>query len=255
MTHEEKKAMVERLKTTNMVFCGLPRNEQEFIEKNLRDCVELDVYGCWTEAEQPIHSCMLLRISPDFHLPEPAIDPPEGYRIVSMEDRKRCKYPVDCEVKFRHKDSPVFVKSTDSVRWQYPLADLYVFAVPTSYVFAEDRPEERWFFCTNSKKIWFQSHDTPKPLGTEWIEITAAQKSYLETKPKAEAGFEWVLKVPVKGDTVKTLYDDILISDCDYYDNEDFNGIRWVKVPVKQEATSSAVQAANHGQHKTLPGS
>jgi hypothetical protein len=171
MNRQEQQAMVERLKTTNTVFCGLPRNEQEFIEKHLRDCVEIDVYGCWTEAELPIHACMLLRLSPDFQLPAPA-----------------------------------------------------------SYVFAEDRPKERWLFHIPSKTVysytWSQKQDNK-----DWIKITAGQKRYLETKHE---GYE--LLVAKKGDRVICLAcGREEICGTDFTSDCDINGIRWVKVPVKQE--------------------
>jgi len=97
--------------------------------------------------------------------------------------------------------------------------------------------KEQFAFNTKSKVIYsrpvsLREHDTR----AGWIEITAEQKAYLETKPKAEAGFEWVLKVPVIKDQIWCLSclkeETCVIS---YYATFAINGIRWVKVPVKAQ--------------------
>jgi hypothetical protein len=82
-------------------------------------------------------------LSPDFQLPAPAIEAPAGYRIVSMEDKKRCKYPVDCDIKYtvcgRHGWIPPLYRN-----WRNDETDGFSrhYAVPSNYTFAEDRPKQ-----------------------------------------------------------------------------------------------------------------
>lgn len=58
----------------------------------------------------------------------------------------------------------------------------YIFAVPTDYVFAEDRKKERWFFNTRLLRIVnevaFRGH------APDWLEITPEQKAAIETAQK-----------------------------------------------------------------------
>ena len=141
MNYKEQQAMVERLKNNWVVVGGLTLDEKAFLEKHIRSCIEIDIYGRGEEAELPLRIGSLVRLSEYFQLPAPAIEPPEGYRIVSMEDRKRCKYPVDCEV----------VCYRFGAWWDYPSGNLWTkeeaeYAVPESYTFAEDRPKEELCF-------------------------------------------------------------------------------------------------------------
>ena len=72
MNHEQEQKCVEKLKTTWTTIGGLTLDEKMFIEKNIRSCVEIDIYGCETEAELPIRIGALIRLKADFQIQEPA---------------------------------------------------------------------------------------------------------------------------------------------------------------------------------------
>jgi hypothetical protein len=73
-----------------------------------------------------------------------ALNPPKGYRIVSMTDRERCEYPTDCKVMYKaDREGCFWVESDDDLGWNDIVSDDYCFAVPSDYVFAEDRPAEK----------------------------------------------------------------------------------------------------------------
>jgi hypothetical protein len=89
--------------------------------------------------------------------------------------------------------------------------------------------KERWVFDTETKEVLL-FHNTML-ADYRRIEITAEQKAYLEAKPEPVEGFEWVLKVPEKGDN--------WMAECGFVccgdPNPDMslNGIRWTQVPVE----------------------
>jgi hypothetical protein len=99
----------------------------------------------------------------------------------------------------------------------------------------KEEPKERWFFNVHSKNITKDTILCDDDIDAGWIEITAEQKAYLETKPKAEAGFEWVLKVHEQG---YARWMDFNGDYCGYgvVTDEELNHIRWVRVPVKVES-------------------
>jgi hypothetical protein len=136
MNYKEQE-MVERLKDNWVVVGGLTLDEKVFLEKHIRSCIEIDIYGRGEEAELPLRIGSLVRLSPDFQLPAPEIEAPAGYRIVSLEDRKRCKFPVDCEVKYTCCGNGGWV-SPEWKNWRNDEPDRH-YAVPADYVFAEDR--------------------------------------------------------------------------------------------------------------------
>jgi len=107
---------------------------------------------------------------------------------------------------------------------------------------------ERLLFDTDTKEIC--KDDTNGFLPNVLIEITAEQKDYLENKPFAEEGFEWVLRVPVKGDRYLSCGGYYYVSFNDTEINTRFiNGIRWTRVrvpkPSLREAAQRAVDAFN----------
>jgi hypothetical protein len=247
MNKQEKKAMVEQLKENVYPWFYLPFEGQKFLATNWEHVLvrhKTDWQKPWFPYRTLDDGCVV-RLSPDFQLPAPAIEAPAGYRTVSMEDRNRCKFPVDCDIKYtvcgRHGWIPPLYRNwrndeTNGLSRHY--------AVPADYVFAEDRPKERLFFNTKSKDVVSVLPHNEHFVGTllGWIEITAEQKRYLETKPEPVAGFEWVLKVPESGETIMSpdqftgspkhirTWPHEFGCQIDY-----LNRIRWVKVPVEQE--------------------
>jgi len=67
----------------------------------------------------------------------PPIKAPDGYRMVSKEDRVRCAYPEDVVVMWH--DLNKWNCSQDNIGW----VNVARWAVPTEYVFKEDR--KRWY--------------------------------------------------------------------------------------------------------------
>jgi hypothetical protein len=107
MNHEEKKATVERLKQNERGYFALSADEKRVIleiRKNRYEDVEFlcsdGYFG--TPNTRPSHWEMrqdwIYRIAPDYQLPGPVIEPPEGYRIVSDVERGY-KFPEDCPKK------------------------------------------------------------------------------------------------------------------------------------------------------------
>ena len=91
-----------------------------------------------------------------------------------------------------------------------------------------EEPKERfWFFNPISKTI-MSADRSPR---CEYIKITAEQKAYLETKPKEEAGFEWVLKEAIDSTLYKARSIVAALVSDGYPSTNELNGIRWVKVP------------------------
>jgi hypothetical protein len=145
MNYKEQQAMVEKLKTTWTAFGGLSKEEQEFLKENKKDVGQIDdigLLGFIGHFRVGLHPGMVYRLKKDFQLPAPAIEAPAGYRIVSMEDKKRCKYPVDCDIKYtvcgRHGWIPPLYRN-----WRNDETDGFSrhYAVPSNYTFAEDRPK------------------------------------------------------------------------------------------------------------------
>lgn len=179
---------------------------------------------------------------PDEEIEDDTVKAPEGYRIVSMEDRERCEYPEDCEVKWAFYDRLLWYHSENTLGWDVSDTNKYLFAVPTYYVFAEDRKDGQWFFNViekrASKKSEFTARDYSDFNYHDWIEITEKQRRYLQTKPEPEEGFDWALKVPENGDYYLSSY----TGDVNEYQEGDTNGsnflkgIRWVRVPVVKPA-------------------
>jgi hypothetical protein len=137
MNYKEQQAMVERLKTNKEAFYFWLSEEKDFAVENWKTMYVL----CgtrWIEKGNDIFpSDSVYRLRKDFQLPAPAIEAPAGYRIVSMEDRKRCKFPVDCEVKYTCCGNGGWV-SPEWKNWRNDEPDRH-YAVPADYVFAEDR--------------------------------------------------------------------------------------------------------------------
>jgi hypothetical protein len=93
--------------------------------------------------------------------------------------------------------------------------------------------KERWFLDTKSMTVHtFGTPECQTAALTEpgYIEITAEQKAYLETKPEPVEGFEWVLKVPEITTEKYCAFVSVQPSKPD-----SLNGIRWTQVPVKVE--------------------
>jgi len=91
--------------------------------------------------------------------------------------------------------------------------------------------KERWFFDTTHYR--FRMGKPSSLLCGKWIEITAEQKAYIETKPEPVEGFEWVLKVPdFEGRHIpRPLGSDNYTGGG--LGRSWLNGISWRKVPVK----------------------
>jgi hypothetical protein len=221
---------IEELITTWTAFGGLTKEEQEFLKKHQNKvkvvCEDgtllfLNSYG-W-------HLNSIYRLSPDFQMP---IEPPNGYRIVSMNARKRCKYPRDCEVMWYDKYSTFWMRSTSSCMWGS--GDKIIFAVPSGYVFAEDRPKERWYFNCKHPEYGIHIDSDLEPWSDRfgWIEITEAEKKYLETKPEPVEGYEWVLKVP-NCERWMSMHGEIM--DTHDYRPIKINGIHWTLVKKEPE--------------------
>jgi len=139
MNYKEQQAMVERLKTTWTAFGGLSKEEQKILLDNHNEVMECSFSADWRPFATTFWNGNVYRLNLDFQLPAPAIEPPEGYRIVSIEDRKRCKYPEYCVVKWLELATDPWMNSTDDACWNGKDLGSAVFAVPTYYVFAEDR--------------------------------------------------------------------------------------------------------------------
>jgi hypothetical protein len=141
MNYEEKKAMVERLKTTWTTFGGLSKEEQEFL-KNHWSATLIRHKGTWQNTwfgAGTLDDGASIRLAPDFTMP---IEPPAGYRIVSIEDRKRCKYPVDCDIRYTVCGGRGWMPPLCG-GWRSDETDGFSrrYAVPSDYTFAEDRPK------------------------------------------------------------------------------------------------------------------
>jgi hypothetical protein len=249
MNKQEKQLMVERLKENVHPWFCLPYEFRKCLVTNWEHVLvrhKNDWQKPWFPYRKLDDGCVV-RLSPDFQLPAPEIEAPAGYRIVSMEDQKRCKFPLDCDIKYtvcgRHGWIPPLYRNwrndeTDGLSRHY--------AIPSNYTFAEDSVKERWFFNTDTMSVEngptedLEKIDRMCSQRCTRIEITAAQKLYLETKPETVDGFEWVLKVPESGETIMSpdqftgspkhirTWPHEFGCQIDY-----LNRIRWVKVPVK----------------------
>jgi len=171
---------------------------------------------------------------------KPEVRPPDEYRIVGIGERQKKAFPKDCKVMCTLPTGAwrEFCVA-DECRW---LDWLFSFAVPSDYVFAEDRKEpvkERWLLQKHTNQIVSVAQDyhyAGCDITNGWIEITAEQKAYIETKPEPVEGFEWVLKVPNERKKEKFMsVGGALISDCRALNMARLNGIRWTQVPVKVE--------------------
>jgi len=99
--------------------------------------------------------------------------------------------------------------------------------------------KEGWFFDTTYYR--FHMGKPSSLLCGKWIEITAEQKTYLETKPEPVEFYEWVLKVPEAGENGERWMgigrpgQACLCggAGCWPVNTEWLNGIRWTQVPVK----------------------
>ena len=100
-----------------------------------------------------------------------------------------------------------------------------------------EEPKERWFLNIKSLMLLsstFCEHDLGKvAIDSGWVEITPEQKAYIEKKPEAEDGYDWVLKLVEKDDRyldsngklIKVCYGSI--SNC-------VQNIKWVRVTVEK---------------------
>jgi hypothetical protein len=68
------------------------------------------------------------------------IQPEPGYKIVSLEDQERYKFPMDCTVQFTIRGGYWVDIGSGSSFWGKCNGTGIAVAVPSSYVFAEDRP-------------------------------------------------------------------------------------------------------------------
>jgi len=107
-----------------------------------------------------------------------------------------------------------------------------VYRLSPDFQLPPEDPKERW--CLNLSTLLIMRGDNPQYMASDCIEITAEQKEYLETKPKAEDGFEWVLKVAERNSACLSLDGGAVVT-VQYVCTRVLNGIRWVKVPVKVE--------------------
>jgi hypothetical protein len=99
--------------------------------------------------------------------------------------------------------------------------------------------KERWFLHTESLTVHtFSTPECQTMAETEpgYIEITEDEREYLENKPEPVEGFEWVLKIPDKGEQHA----------CKgKYDISRMNGIRWTLVK-KDPFVEYDIQPAGH---------
>jgi len=117
--------------------------------------------------------------------------------------------------------------SREPLGWNKPDKDM-PFAVPEHYVFAEDRAKGQWLFHIPSKTVYSYSwNDQMK--SSDWIEITADQKAYLETKHE---GYE--LRKQMFGDLCIEL-DGGKRHIHSIPPLETIGGFLWVRVPVEVE--------------------
>jgi hypothetical protein len=236
----QMKEMIDRLKTNERPLFVLKRDEPELAKalEDLKADVEMlsitdgtSIVG--VRGTSVNNDCRIYRLRPDFEFPEPEIVPPEGYRIVSIEERMVTAYPAECDVQYAFRVKPdVWFTPEDTFEWK---SDRFYFAVPIDYVFAEDREEERIMFNTVTKEILlekeYRQHDLDC-LEPGWIEITEDERKYLENNPSPVEGFEWVLKAPEKGEEH--------LSREGYNTTQtpraNMNCIRWTKVPVEKDS-------------------
>jgi hypothetical protein len=126
---ETKLEQIERLKVNKLPFCDLNASDQALLNELRKGGM---IFGSTARINQ-FYECSgnwVYHIHRDYKLP---VEVPEGYRLVSMEDRKRCAYPEDCVVKWM--SSGAFLRSTSGCGWVFQ--DL-AFAIPADYTFAED---------------------------------------------------------------------------------------------------------------------
>jgi hypothetical protein len=132
--------MVSEMKVNERAFMFWPVEWQIWAKQNWKSMQVLCADGV---LEDTINASFLkngtYRLSLNFQLPEPSIKAPAGYRIVSMKDRARCKFPVDCVVKYTCCGNDGWV-NPDYKDWRNDEPDRH-YAVPADYVFAEDRPK------------------------------------------------------------------------------------------------------------------
>ena len=103
MNDKEQQALIEQLIENVYPWFYLPFESQKFLVTNWEH-VLVRHKGTWQNTwfhYRKLDDGCVVRLSPDFQIPAPEIEAEDGYRIVSMEDRKRCKYPLDCVVKFK----------------------------------------------------------------------------------------------------------------------------------------------------------
>ncbi len=187
-TREEQQAMVDRFKT-NIVPAGLLKDSERL--ELIKHAIARNLIGYYGENAgwkpwgwDAIYDTQVYRLAADFQLPPEEITAEPGYRIVTIEEQKRCKFPMDCVVRFYGRESTHW-SGIICHEWR-PFGDgiEVAYAVPTNYVFAEDRPKERGFFNIITKEAY-----TPLPINCkdfeqspDWIEITTKEKEYIETK-------------------------------------------------------------------------
>jgi len=142
---DEMKEMIERLKKS-IPLCERTADEISYLAQSDGNCQWLTSWrgggARWVEVIEPLSNFDgedIIRLRPDFQLPDPEIKPPEGYRVVPMEERLKKAYPMDCEVKYRIIDMSAWCLSASDSGWS--CFKRTFFAVPSDYVFAEDRNE------------------------------------------------------------------------------------------------------------------
>jgi len=136
------KEMIDRLKLTHMSFGRLSKGAQAFLLEYISDVGILDSSDELVYVGQiaRFSDTIIYRLRPDFELPEPEIVPPEGYRIVPIEERRAKEYPTDCSVLYRGELNKTCLTSFESTGWD---SACYAFAVPADYIFVEDRPTKK----------------------------------------------------------------------------------------------------------------
>jgi len=213
---------------------------QKLLRNNSKDVEMLSNDGKWIQLFNKLQEGRVYRLRPDL---KPEIRPPYGYRIVGIEERQKKAYPTDGPVMWCLRGGPWLYSMTYN-GWDIPE---YIFAVPDGYVFAEDRPKERWFF--NPYACWVvnagQDGTRTYESAVNYIEITEDWAKYYQTNPEPVEGFEWVLKVPEKGDVFLSLDRETLTESRDGHHQRIRQGVRWTQVPVKIESrTETLIKSA-----------
>jgi hypothetical protein len=143
MNYKEQQETVTRLRTNRKPLMDLTAWEQDLLRSNPAMVLRLVPSGQW----HPMHCDKLddgrvYCLKADFQLPEPSIEALAGYRIVSMEEQKRRKFPKDCIVRYKFANHRCWIDEIASKEWGMCDGIECAFAVPADYVFAEDRVKQ-----------------------------------------------------------------------------------------------------------------